>query len=51
MHDTRCEASWNDGLCACQDRADNLAHGRFRPADPAPVTFAQRVARRLALHR
>lgn len=22
MHDDRCEADWNDGICACAERAE-----------------------------
>lgn len=34
MHDDRCEADWNDGICACSERRENVEHGFFRPADP-----------------
>jgi len=25
MHDDRCEASWNDGVCACAERAERAS--------------------------
>ena len=24
-HDGRCEADWNDGICACSERAENAS--------------------------
>ena len=49
MHDDRCEADWNDGTCACVDRADNASHGFFRES-PEPTSTIRRIARRLKLH-
>lgn len=43
-HDDRCEACWNDGICACRERAENAAHGFYRPSDhPILKALYQRV--------
>lgn len=34
MHDERCEAHWNDGVCACSERAYNAAQPWRVPEDP-----------------
>ena len=45
-HDERCEADWNDGICACHERSlPPLTLNR-----PEPCSTLRRIARRLALH-
>lgn len=46
MHDDRCEAAWNDGICACDERADNAGRPWFVER-PAPTSRVRRIARLL----
>ena len=44
MHDERCEADWNDGICACAERAEPRLT-LHRPERPSLIR------RLFALHR
>lgn len=50
MHDDRCEAHWNDGICACADRADNASRPWFVER-PAPTSLIRKITTFLALHK
>jgi len=45
MHDDRCEAHWNDGQCACAERAENASLPWHTESQPGRTVFHRITAR------
>lgn len=46
IHDARCEAHWNHGVCACAERAENATARPWPPLKKSPSL----LTRLLRLH-
>jgi len=46
MHDDRCEASWNDGVCACAERAERASQP-WHTTSPETGSILHRLTARL----